>query len=133
MQVRKLEALIRKLQDPSGPTRSSPERRKSGRARQLTDRQIGELIKDYEGGATIYDLAERFKINRKTVSNLLHRAGVQIRGRLTKEQVDEAVQLYATGWSLARIGQRFSTTADTVRARLLERDVQMRDTQGRER
>ncbi|MFD9889711.1 hypothetical protein ACFWY9_10230 [Amycolatopsis sp. NPDC059027] len=132
-QVRKLEALIRKLPEPRKPARSSPKWRKSRRARQLSDQQVDELVKGYQGGETVYDLAERFKINRKTVGRLLYRAGVQIRGRLTTEQIDEAVQLYAAGWSLARIGQRFDTTADTARARLLERGVRMRDTRGRER
>lgn len=81
----------------------------------------------------MYALGAKFKINRKTVSDILHRAGVQIRGRLTPEPVDDAVRLYAAGWSLATIGISLDTTANTVRARLLERGVRMRDTQGRER
>ncbi|MEU0792429.1 hypothetical protein ABZ342_20360 [Amycolatopsis sp. NPDC005961] len=86
----------------------------------------------YQSGETVYDLAERFKINRKTVSGILHRAGVQIRGRLTSEQVDEAMQLYASGQSLARIAVKLDTTANTVRARLIERGVRTRDSHGRE-
>jgi DNA-directed RNA polymerase specialized sigma24 family protein len=132
-QVSKLEELIERLPARPAPRRPPPERRKPRRARQLSDQQIDKLLHAYKAGGTVYDLAERFKINRKTVSGILHRAGVRIRGRLTPEQVDEAVQLYAAGWSLARIGQEFDTTADTVRTRLLERGVRMRDTQGRNR
>ena len=133
LQVRKLEALVKRLPTTRSPSSHSPKQRKPRRARQLSSEQVQELTTAYQAGCTVYDLAERFKINRKTVSSLLRRAHVQIRGRLTPEQVDEAAQLYAAGWSLARIGVKLDTTANTVRARLLERGVRTRDTQGRPR
>jgi DNA invertase Pin-like site-specific DNA recombinase len=132
-QVSKLEALIERLPAQQARSPHAPKRPKPRRARQLSDQQVGELIEGYKTGETVYGLAERFKINRQTVSNALHRAGVQIRGRLTSEQIDQAVQLYASGWSLARIADKLATTADTVRTRLLQRAVRMRDTRGRER
>ena len=92
------------------------------------------LIASYQAGGTVYQLGKQFGIERRTVSAILHREGVAIRGRLSPEQVEEAVRLYGDGyWSLARIGQKLDTTANTVRARLLERGVRMRDAQGRER
>ncbi|MFJ9781034.1 helix-turn-helix domain containing protein [Amycolatopsis sp. NPDC101161] len=133
VQVRTLEALVWRLPITATPATPSPKRRKPQRARQLSDLQVDELTAAYQAGGTVYDLAERFKINRKTVSGILHRAGVQIRGRLTTEQVDEAARLYAAGWSLARVAAKLDTTANTVRIRLLERGVTMRDAQGRER
>ncbi|MCR6487337.1 helix-turn-helix domain containing protein [Amycolatopsis sp. OK19-0408] len=133
VQVRTLEALILRLPTTSTPTRSTPKRSKQRRAKRLSDQQVGELTAAYQAGDTVYDLAERFKINRKTVSGILHRAGVQIRGRLTPDQIDEAARLYAAGWSLARVGAMLGTTANTVRARLVERGARTRDTQGRER
>jgi hypothetical protein len=132
-QVSKLEALIQRLPISHAPSSPSPKQPKPRRARHLSDQQVGELIEGYKTGETVYDLAERFKINRKTVSDILHRTGVQIRGRLIPEQVDVAVRLYATGWSLARIGAKLDTTANTVRARLIERGVRTRDTCGQER
>lgn len=133
VQVRTLEALVRRLPATATPTKPSPKRRKPRRARQLSDQQVDELTAAYQAGDTVYDLAEHFKINRKTVSSVLHRAGVQIRGRLTAEQVDQAVQLYASGQSLARIADKLDTTANTVRARLFERGVRTRDRHGRGR
>lgn len=132
VQVRTLEALVRRLPTTVTRTATSPKRRKPRRARQLSNQQAHELTVAYQSGETVYDLAERFKINRKTVSGILHRAGVQIRGRLTSEQVDEAMQLYASGQSLARIAVKLDTTANTVRARLIERGVRTRDSHGRE-
>lgn len=133
VQARKLEALVKRLPTTGTQPPESPKRRKPRRARQLSNQQVDELTVAYQSGETVYDLAERFKINRKTVSGILHRAGVQIRGRLTSEQVDEAARLYAAGWSLARVAAKLDTTANTVRIRLLERGVTMRDAQGRER
>ncbi|QKV81521.1 hypothetical protein HUT10_32970 [Amycolatopsis sp. Hca4] len=110
-------------------TTKSPKRSKPRRVKQ----QVDELATAYQSGDMVYDLAKRFKINRKTVSGILHRTGVQIRSRLTAKQVDDAVQLYAAGWSLSRIATKLDTKANTVRARLLEREVRMRDTRGQQR
>ena len=61
------------------------------------------LVEQYQAGATVYELAERFKIHRVTVSEHLHRQGVRMRRRSLEEwQIDEAAQLYEQGWSLAR-------------------------------
>ena len=95
--------------------------------------EVHDLVTGYRHGRTVYELSGQFGINRKTVSEILHREGVPIHGRLDHVQVDEAVYLYESGWSLARIGERLSVTANTVRARLLERGVGMRDVHGRKR
>jgi hypothetical protein len=132
-QVSKLEALLAKLPDPSKPFYRASTGQIPGTARQLDARQAERLIAGYQAGATVYELGEQFGIERRTVSVILHREGVAIRGRLTAEQIDEATRLYEVGWSLALIGHKLGTTANTVRARLLERGVRMRDAQGRER
>jgi hypothetical protein len=82
----------------------------------------------------VYQLAETFGIDRRTVSAILHRHHVpMLRCGLSDDQVEDAVRLYDQGWSLARIGEQMDVTADTVRKRLLERGVIMRDPQGRPR
>lgn len=49
----------------------------------------------YQAGATVYQLGERFGIDRRTVSVILHRHDVPMRRRgLSPHEVDEAVQLY---------------------------------------
>jgi DNA-directed RNA polymerase specialized sigma24 family protein len=105
-----------------------------GTAKQLEADQVQELVARYRAGATVYELGDRFGINRRTVSVILHRREVPMRRQgLLLEQIDEAVRLYKSGWSLARIGQRMSVDPTTVLNRLRERGVKMRDTHGHER
>lgn len=133
-QVSELEALIKKLPDPAAPVRQTPKRRTPGTARQLRADEIQELITGYQAGATVYELGEQFNIERRTVSNILHRHGVPMRRRgLSAEQIDEAVRLYGQGWSLARIGRKMNVDPTTVLTKLRERGVRIRDAQGRER
>lgn len=82
----------------------------------------------------MYELGDRFGIEQRTVSAILHRHDVPMRRRgLTDDQVGDAKKLYHQGWSLARIGTHMDVTADTVRKRLLERGVTMRDIHRRPR
>ncbi|MCA1675280.1 MAG: helix-turn-helix domain containing protein [Actinobacteria bacterium] len=105
-----------------------------GTAKQLESQQVQKLITEYTAGATIYQLGERFGIDRRTVSTILHRHDVPMRRRgLRPDQIDEAVRLYEDGCSLARISARIGIDPTTVLARLRDRGVKMRDTQGRER
>jgi len=133
-QVSALESLIRKLPRLDMPVKPTADRPKPGRARQLNKEQVQRLIEDYQAGATVYELGDRFGINRRTVSAILKRHGVTMRRRgLSPEQVDEAVRLYEAGWSLARIGERMGVDPTTVLNRLRERGVKTRDAQGRPR
>jgi hypothetical protein len=122
------------LSAASTRSRTSTKRDRRRRARQLGTDQIQQLIAGYRSGATVYELAKRLRIERRTVSAILHRNGVPMRRcGLSDAQVEDATRLYDQGWSLARIGKRMDVTADTVRKRLLERGVTMRGTQGRPR
>jgi hypothetical protein len=103
-------------------------------ARRLSGREVAELAASYEAGATVYELALRFKIHRVTVAQHLHRLGVKTRApRLDESHIAEAARLYELGWSLARIGRRFQADPSTVWRALRARGIRMRDTQGRER
>ena len=51
------------------------------RARQLDADQIQELIAGYQAGATVYELGARFGLERRTVSNILHRHDIPMRRR----------------------------------------------------
>jgi DNA-binding transcriptional ArsR family regulator len=133
-QVSELEALLRKLPDPTQPLHRAPKRRIPGTAKQLDPEQVKELIVGYQAGATVYQLGDRFGIERRTVSQHLHRHGVPMRRRgLSPGQIDEAVQLYEAGWSLARIGGKLGVDPTTVLTKLRERHVRTRDTRGRDR
>lgn len=133
-QVSALELLRRKLPDLDMPARPSPTREKPGRARQLGDAQVRQLIEGYYSGSTVYELGNQFGIERRTVSAILHRHSVPMRRRgLSDDQIDDAIRLYAQVWSLARIGARMDVAPGTVRQRLHERGVTMRNPQGHTR
>jgi hypothetical protein len=96
-------------------------------ARQLESHQVQELIAGYQAGATVYELGDRFGIERRTVSQILHRHDVPMRRRgLSFEQVNEAVRLHEGGWSLARVGAQMGVDPTTVLARFRERGVKTR-------
>lgn len=131
--VSKLEALLKKLPTGSAPLRPTRLDRRPGTAKQLDEQQVQTLIAGYLAGATVYELGEQFGIDRRTVSQILHRNEVPIRRRgLSREQINEAVRLYEAGWSLVRVAERIQVDATTVHNRLRERGVRMRDTHGRE-
>jgi hypothetical protein len=131
-QVEALETLLRKLPDPTTSAPPPTDRPKPGRARQLDANQIQELIAGYQAGATVYELGARFGIDRRTVSNILHRHGVPMRRRgLSPDQVDDAIHLYNLGWSLARVGQHLNVHHTTVLTKLRERAIPTRDPHGR--
>jgi DNA invertase Pin-like site-specific DNA recombinase len=129
--VSKLEGLLKKLPSLTAPVRPARRSRRPGTAKQLNEQQVERLIAGYLAGATVYELGEEFGIERRTVSQILHRHEVPMRRRgLSPEQIGEAVRLYEAGWSLARIGDRMGVDPTTVHNRLRERQVRMRDPQG---
>jgi hypothetical protein len=133
-QVEALEILLRKLPDPTEPAPPPTDRPKPRRARQLDTDQIPELITGYQAGATVYELGDRFSIDRRTVSTILHRHHVPMRRRgLSSLQVDKAIHLYNLGWSLARVGDHLGVDHITVLTKLRERGVPTRDSHGRPR
>ena len=82
----------------------------------------------------MYELGAQFGIERRTVSNILHRHDVLMRRRgLSPDQVDDAIHLYHLGWSLARVGQHLGVDHTTVLATLCQHDIPTRDTHGRPR
>jgi DNA invertase Pin-like site-specific DNA recombinase len=114
------------------PTSATPSRPQ--RAWQLSNDQIQQLIAGYQSGSTVYELADQFGIDRKTVSRILRRHDIPMRRTgLLPEQIDEATRLYEDGWSTAQIAAHLHTDQRTVQRRLSERHVTMRDTHGRPR
>jgi hypothetical protein len=130
-QLEALETLLRKLPDPTEPAPPSVDRPKPRRARQLDADQVQELIAGYQAGATVYELGDRFGIERRTVSNILHRHQVPMRRRsLSPDQVDTAIHLYHLGWSLARVGQHLNVHHTIVLTTRREHNIPTRDTHG---
>jgi hypothetical protein len=133
-QVRALEQLRRKLPSLDTPEPTPTKRDRPQRARQLGNDQIEQLITGYQPGSTVYELGNRFGVERRTISNILRRHGVPMRRRgLTPDQVDNAIHLYNLGWSLARVGQHFGVAHTTVLTKPRERGAPTRNTHGRPR
>jgi hypothetical protein len=133
LQLRAPAELREKLPSLDTPEPTSIKRDRHGRARQLGTEQVEQLIADYWSGATVYELGDRFGIERRTVSSIRHRHGVAIRRRgLSPEQVDVAVHLHKLGWSPAR-GRSLGVNHATVLNKLRERGIPTRDTHGRPR
>lgn len=98
-QVRALEQLREKLPSLDAPAPTPTKRDRTRRARRLGNDQIQQLIAGYQSGSTVYELGDRFGIERRTVSNILQRHGVPMRRRgLSPDQVDDAIHLYNLGW-----------------------------------
>jgi hypothetical protein len=133
-QVEALETLLRKLPDPTTPAPPPLDRPKPRRARQLDAEQIQDLIAGYQAGATVYELGDRFGIDRRTVSAILRRHGMDMRQRgLSPSQIDDAIHLYNFGWALARVGEHLRVDPTTVLNQLRKRGIPTRDTHGRPR
>lgn len=112
-QVSALEGLLRRLPDLTTPVPASVRLPKPGRAKQLDEAQVRELVSTYQAGSTLRELGKRFGISRQTVSTILQRKNVELRQReLGAEQVDELVRLYEAGWSMARIAERLQVDPD---------------------
>jgi hypothetical protein len=133
-QVKALEQLREKLPNLDTLLPAPVKRDRPRRARRLGTDQVQELIAGYQSGSTGYELSAQFGIERRTVSNILHRHDVPMRHRgLSPEQVDHAIHLYNLGWSLARVGDHLGVNHTTVLNKLRERGIPTRDSHGRQR
>ena len=115
------DSRVRRLPDvlSSSQTVRSEAVQVTGRPRQRQTRldpdQVDQLIEAYRAGSSVYELATRFEVNRRTVSIILKRSGVALRyNLLSPEQIVEASDLYAEGWSLARLGEHYGVNHSTV-------------------
>jgi hypothetical protein len=98
----------------------------------LYSEEIEQLIADYQAGAKVRDLADRYRVNRNTVIQHINRAGVRRHyPALNPGEVEEAAQLYQSGQSLVSVSERFVVNATTIRSALLKAGVAMRDCHGR--
>lgn len=99
--------------------------------RRLRSEQIEELVVAYQAGATVYELADRFKIHRQTVSDLLKRRSVPRRlAPLTREQISEAIALYSSGLSLVAVADCLGCHHATVWRALRKAGVALRPRNG---
>jgi uncharacterized protein YjcR len=94
--------------------------------------EVSSLVQDYQGGMTVYELAEKYGCHRQTVARQLKAAGVRMRGQApTEEQVREGAALYESGLSLDKTGELLGVSPKTLRLHLIGHGVKMRDSHGR--
>jgi DNA-binding CsgD family transcriptional regulator len=102
--------------------------------RKLTKSQTERLVARYHEGATVYQLADEFRIQRQTVSKQLKKLGVSMRlQRPSDEVIAEMVRLYLSGMSLVTVGSQLRLSSGTVLRYIREQGIQTRDTHGRSR
>ena len=96
----------------------------SQRQRRLTEAQMSKMVKRYQEGATVYELATEFDCHRTTVAARLKKAGIPMRLQPpTSETIDSMVRLHESGLSPLEVGKQLGFCANTVRACLRERQV----------
>jgi DNA-binding CsgD family transcriptional regulator len=95
--------------------------------RRLTAEQARQLAAEYEGGASMKELAAQWSLHRTTVAVQLRQAGVQLRRQGVPEaSLDEAICLYNDGWSCQRLAERYGCDAETVRQALKRFGITLR-------
>lgn len=101
------------------------------RHHRLTAAERAAVVAAHQSGALIRELAERFGVNRKTISKTLERHGVARRYRLLSvEDLPGIRAAYAAGASLEELGRRFKVDASTVRRFMLKHGVGTRPRTG---
>jgi len=94
--------------------------------RQMSPTDVDELVRNWEAGIGVVQLAKQFSVHRHTVWRHLQARGIDTTEKLSEEELTEAASLYMEGWSLARLGDRYGISDGTVRTRLIEAGVTMR-------
>jgi AraC-like DNA-binding protein len=101
--------------------------------RRLRGDDLDALVEHYQAGATIKQLADRFRISRTTVMAHLDRQGVQRRAiakQWDHETLASAARTYQSGSSLADIAAHFGLDPSTVANRFRRADVAIRPRRG---
>lgn len=120
-------AAYRRLDLTKPPISRTTAWRQIKRAKHLNAVQLTRLVDRYQAGATVYELAAEFAIDRRTVSIHLKQQGVETRHHLlTDDQIHAACNLYATGLTLDQVGARLGVSGDTVRKAIHDAGVPIR-------
>jgi hypothetical protein len=93
--------------------------------------EADELVRRYQTGAKVCELAVGFGIHRDTVSEILDRHDIPRRQRgIRPELVGEVVGCYQSGASLAKIGAQLCVDPGTVAMALRRAGVSLRPRPG---
>ena len=101
--------------------------------RRLNKAQIDRLVREYQAGRSLADLASELGINRRTVAAHLEARDVQRRvnrRKMSEHDVSEAARRYRAGDSLAKVALALDVDAETVRRELHRAGVAIRPRRG---
>lgn len=99
--------------------------RRRPRRLNASDRNI--VVRRYQDGESLTQIADSYQIAKSTVSGLLKREGIETRRQITPEdKVTQAVLLYEEGMSLKCVAQELAISHETVRYQLTKRGVPIR-------
>jgi DNA-directed RNA polymerase specialized sigma24 family protein len=115
---------------PTGPTKAKTRTIRQVQRRLRPD-EVAQLLIGYQEGLTVFQLAERFRIHRGTVTSILKRNGVTMRNRsLTADQIEHAVAMYREGLSLVKVADRIGCSHGTIWNALTTAGVALRKRPG---
>jgi transposase-like protein len=101
--------------------------------RRLSPTDTDDLIAAYHAGATINELAHRYRLHRTTIAAHLDRHHVErhdSHGEWTSETLADAADLYASGLALAAVAARYGVDPQTVANRFRRAGIPVRPRRG---
>lgn len=93
-------------------------------------RILPKWIESYQNGASVNQIAGKYKLHPYSVQYALSRAGVNLRGarrvRITEAMIREWTELYHKGMGSRAIARKYGVNETTVRRRLKRKGVPIR-------
>jgi len=90
--------------------------------RHLAPAETEVLCREYQDGASTYQLAKKWGVNRHTVTAILERNGIEQRNhtaKISEDEVAEAKGLHTEeGWSVNALARRYGISSKTMKSRL---------------
>lgn len=99
------------------------------RHKDLSDKEIDDIVAGYLSGKSTYALAEKFGCHRRTVTKALEKRGIVVDKRKAMKKLDEerVVALYAAMHTIEEIAKQFNVSANTITRCLKNHGVKMRN------
>jgi len=96
--------------------------------RLVSGNEAERIVELYGSGLNAVEVGERVGRPSRTVTDVLRRAGVEIRQRTKLEEIseEEAARLYGSGLSQREVGRRLGVSEGSVRKLLERAGVQLR-------